>query len=64
MEETKTFTVTIEGLKRTTVEVLAHDEDEAKSMVENNLRNNGLEGIEFDEMFDSLKVTEAHVGQK
>lgn len=51
------YSVTIEALKRATVEVEASDQGHAFKKVQDQLMNEGVTGIEFDEMFDSIKVT-------
>lgn len=53
------FNVTIEALKRANVEIEASDEDDAKAKVERKLMDEGVSFIEFDEMWDSIKVGRA-----
>ena len=53
------FIVTIEALKRTTKEVEANTEEEAKETVQKILSEDGVESFEFDEMYDSVKIVSA-----
>lgn len=51
------YIVTIEGLKRAHIEVEANNALEAKQQIETQFAETGIETITFDEMFDSIKIT-------
>ncbi len=57
--EQKMYLVTVEGMKRIQVEVLASSPEGAKQNIQDQMAVNGTECFEFDDMWDSIALTAA-----
>lgn len=52
----KKYKIKIEGLKKTSIDIEAENENDARIKLEILLGNKGLKALKFDKMFDSIVV--------